>query len=309
MLKLAPILLIGFNRPGIIKQSFDRIREVEPKILYIAVDGPRIDFVNDTELVSQVKTEISKVDWDCKVFYKFNETNQGAEITVSSAISWVLEKEEFVIVIEDDVVASRAFFIFAEEMLIKYKNSPNVSTITASNFTPIPFPNNIDYCFAKYGHSGGGWATWKRNWENFDLNIEIRNEHTKRKFLRTICNSEKEVKYYQDLFKRMKKKGIGKNTWDYVGLYIGRVNNMVSIIPRVNLSSNIGVYGLHSKGKTDLHFLKYDESFIAQKHPKEIKCFTDYDINHFERYIFKKRKNIYLRVIGNLTRMIKGKDK
>ncbi len=309
MLNIAPVLLIGFNRPEIIKQSFARIREVKPSKLYIAIDGPRSEVENEKDLVEQVKKEVSLVDWDCEVHYKYNETNKGAEVTVSSAISWVLKEEEFVIIIEDDVIASKAFFQFAEEMLVKYKDVPRVSSITASNFTPIPFPDNTDYCFAKYGHSGGGWATWKRQWNNFDLNIEIKKEHLQKRFLSTICNSEKEAKYYQNLFKIMRKKGIGNNTWDVIGLYNSRVNDKLSIIPRVNLSSNIGIYGYHASGKTAFHYMEYDDNFIVNKHPKEVKCFTEYDKHHFEEYICQKKRNILYRIMRKFNRMIKGNNK
>ncbi|MDZ7721973.1 MAG: hypothetical protein U5R06_03875 [candidate division KSB1 bacterium] len=57
-------------------------------------------------------------------------------------------------------------------MLIKYKDDERVGTVTGSNFTPIPVPGDTDYFFAKYGHSLG-WATWKRAWDTFDLNVQF----------------------------------------------------------------------------------------------------------------------------------------
>ena len=52
----------------------------------------------------------------------------------------------------------------------------------------------------------------------------------------------------------MRKKGAGKNTWDAIGLYNHRISNSLSVIPRVNLTSNIGTFGLHANGITEHHF-------------------------------------------------------
>lgn len=45
-----PVLLIGFNRPEIIQQSFEYIRKARPEKLYVAIDGPRDDVDKDVEL-------------------------------------------------------------------------------------------------------------------------------------------------------------------------------------------------------------------------------------------------------------------
>jgi len=284
----APVLLITFNRPDTTKVVFGKIRDAKPLKLYVAVDGPRKDKKADKELVTEVRRIVQEVDWPCDVNYKFNEENAGAEITVSSAISWVLEKEEYVIILEDDIIAPLSFFRFTEEMLIRYKDEPIVSTVSGSNFTPITVPNEADYFFAKYGHSWG-WGTWRRAWKNYDLNIKIPDKHFKKTFLTEVCNSRAEINYYHKIFKNMQQKGPGNSTWDYVGLYRHRVNNLLSVIPRVNLTSNIGVHGLHARGKTEHHFRPVDKDFIVNKHPGKVECYTVYDKHHFKNYINKKR--------------------
>jgi len=283
-----PVLIVAFNRPHIIEKTFKYIRKAEPKTLYVVVDGPRKEIEGETELVNQVKEFLKDIDWDCDTHYKFNDSNRGAENTVSSAISWVFEKEEFAIILEDDIIAPLSFLKFAQEMLIRYKDEPRISTVTGSNFTPIPIPGNSDYFFAKYGHSWG-WATWRRAWDGFDLNTEINENHLKKTFLKTCCNSLDEIRFYQRMFRAMKKRGPGKNTWDSIGLYRHRINNHLSIIPRVNLTSNIGVEGLHASGITEHHFRPVDNDFIVKQHPQKVECYIDFDKYHFNTYINKKR--------------------
>lgn len=283
-----PVLLIGFNRPEIIKQSFEYIRKARPEKLYVAIDGPRADVADDVELINKVRNIVQNVDWPCQKYFKFNEANQGAEITVSSAITWALNKEEYVIILEDDIISPLSFFKFAQEMLIRYENEPQIATVSGSNFTPIPVPDKADYFFAKYGHSWG-WATWKRAWDGFSLYTEIHETHLKKSFLMKYCNSLEEVRYYQRMFRIMRNRGIGKNTWDMVGLYRHRINDHLSIIPRVNLTSNIGVEGLHARGITEHHFRPVDNDFVVERHPNKVECFTDFDRYHFNTYINKKR--------------------
>lgn len=284
----APILIIAFNRPEVTKETFSYIEAAKPSTLYIAVDGSRKNVEGEKEKVEEVKDILGTISWDCDVKYKFNSNNLGAEVSVSSAISWVLEKEEFAIILEDDIVAPMSFLSFAQEMLVKYKDHEEIATVTGSNFTPIPFPNNEDYCFAKYGHSWG-WATWKRAWKGFDLNLKVDTAHLEIDFLRTITTSDREALYYQNQFKQLAEKGPGNSTWDYTANYHFRVQNKLSIIPRVNLTSNIGIYGLHAKGKTEHHYRSFDESFEVNNHPDKISYFKEYDRFHFEKYIAPKK--------------------
>ncbi len=299
-----PVCLIAFNRPDTTKAVFKRIREAKPKKLYIAIDGARKDKEGELEKVEQVKKIVQEIDWQCETHYRYNDRNKGAEITVSSSVLWALEKEEFVIVLEDDIVAPLSFFKFMQEMLIKYKDNVRVNTVTGSNFTPIKLKHNEDYFFAKYGHSGGGWGTWKRAWQVFDLNALVPDEHLKMDFLRSITNSDAEAKHYRKKFKSIQAKGPGNSTWDNIGLYFHRINNSLSIIPRVNLTSNIGVFGLHARGETDNHNRPFDEGFVVINHPDKVECNTEFDIHHFKTFINKK-KPLNVRIKNKISRLIK----
>jgi len=297
-----PVLLIAFNRPETTTVVFEYIRRAKPTKLYVALDGSRKDKLYEDIVCNEVRNIVEKVDWECDVQYKINEQNMGAELTVSKAIDWVFETEEYAIILEDDIVVPIAFFKFAQEMLIKYKDYKCFSIVTSNNTTPIDLPNGEDYFFAKYGHSWG-WATWKHTWEMFDLNVEINDKHTSLSFLREICNSEKEAKYYQQLFKKMKDRGVGNNTWDYIFLYLNRVANNLAIIPKVNLSSNIGVYGFHAQGKTDHHYKSFDEKFRIVNHPKKIECNVEFDKYHFDNHIYKKNP-FYKRVMRKISKIL-----
>lgn len=301
-----PILIIAFNRPEITKQTFSYIQAARPKKLYIAVDGPRDEVKGEACLVKKVKKILQNIDWECQTYYKYNETNEGAELTVSSAISWVFEKEEYAIILEDDIIAPLSFLKFAQELLIRYKDDHRVGIISGNNFTPIHLSDESDYFFAKYAHSWG-WATWKRTWECFDLNVKIHNDHLHNSFLKKISNSKKEARFYKKRFETIKRNGPGNNTWDVVANYILRKQNKINIIPRVNLTSNIGVYGLHARGESCFHNLPVDENFTVKHHPKEVKVNTEYDIYHFKEHILKHQNNLIKRIINKISKLLVGK--
>jgi len=297
-----PILFIAFNRPNIVKQTFDYIRNARPQKLYVAIDGPTVGKEGEAQLVNQVKEIVQRVNWDCESHFRFNDTNKGAEVTITSAISWVLEIEEYVVILEDDIVAPISFFRFAQEMLVKYKDQGNIWAISGTNFTPISLKDNSDYFFSKYGKTMG-WATWRRIWDKFNLNIEVQNSHLKKSFLKSITNSTRESRYFRRKFKRIKNNGVGNSSWDNVASYMHRTNNLLYIIPRVNLISNIGTFGLHAKGRTKYHFLKFDEDFVVENHPKNISCNIEYDKYHFDAYINTK-KALYIKILKKIQRIL-----
>lgn len=281
-----PVLLIGFNRPDTIKQVFEKIRDAKPTKLYVAIDGPRVGKEGENDLVKQVQEIVKKVDWQCEAHYSFSDKNKGAEITVSYAISWVFEKEEYAIILEDDIIAPFSFFRFAQEMLIKYKEEEKIGFVTGNNFTPIP--SETDYYFTRHGHFWG-WATWKRVWKYFDLNINIPKEHTTNDFLKKRTNSKLELRYYKKRIKDFIKKGPGNISWDKVALYLQRQKNFLTITPKVNLTSNIGIYGVHAHGKMETHYLPYDKKYSVNNHPEPVEVHPFYDKYHLRKYILKHR--------------------
>lgn len=294
-----PILIIGFNRPDVIRETFEYVKNVQPTKLYIAIDAARENRPGEEKLVDAVKQVFNSIDWECEVHKKYNTTNKGAEITVSSAITWALENEEYVVVLEDDIVASKAFLRFAKDMLIRYKENENVYLVSGGNYTPKEFSDKRDYTFCFSGHTGCGWATWKRAWDKFTLNCKFdisKEELTERYSTKKIVD----VKYRW--FSRMSKRPIGTCTWDVCWTYTRTKNKGLSIVPRVNLTSNIGVYGLHDNGLTNMHFLKYDNDFIAVNHPAEITIDKEYDKYHFYKYIYKP---LWKKALNKLRKMLK----
>jgi len=50
---------------------------------------------------------------------------------------------------------AKSFFLFASELLEKYKNDDRIAMISGNNYTPIKTIKS-DYIFSKYGHISDG---------------------------------------------------------------------------------------------------------------------------------------------------------
>jgi hypothetical protein len=148
-----------------------------------------------------------------------------------------------------------------------------------------------------------GWATWKRAWKHFNLNVNDFDNFIRSGEIDNLVHCKAEKKRWLSTINRMRKNGRGNNTWDICWSYIRFKEKGLSIIPRVHLSSNIGVTGLHTKGQTKVHNRPFDKDFVAAIHPNEIKQNIEYDIYHFKNHI-DRRPNLMKRAFGKILRIL-----
>lgn len=260
-----PVLFLVFNRPEPTKLVFDVLREVKPSRLYIASDGPRVNNIADIEKNLLIKNYlINNVDWDCELFTLFRETNLGCKNAVSSAISWFFENEEQGIILEDDCLPNISFFKFCEVGLNKYKDDLSVCSISG-NLRENSVVSSIPCIYKSKYFNMWGWATWRRQWNKYDVNFFLNNANLN---LKHYFLDKKERCYWKDIVKKMEKNKI--NTWDYQMLFISLVNSQYSIYPYKNLVKNIGfnIEATHTSDnssiiqKVDHHEINVNDVFI-----------------------------------------------
>lgn len=106
------VLFLIFNRPDTTKRVFEAIRQARPPRLYVAADGPRSDRPDDTEKCAEARRIATEVDWPCEVKTLFRDKNFGCGPSVKDAIDWFFLNEVNGIILEDDTLPARSFFIF-----------------------------------------------------------------------------------------------------------------------------------------------------------------------------------------------------
>jgi hypothetical protein len=232
-----PILFLIFNRPDTTERVFQQIRALKPKRLFVSADGPRSHIPGEAELCTQTRSIIKQIDWDCEVKTRFSEKNQGCKIGVSSGIDWFFQNVVEGIILEDDCLPDITFFNFCEILLNYYRNDSRIMHICGTNFQDGKIRGTGSYYFSAINHVWG-WATWKRAWDKYDVNIENYPELLEQKVISSMYSSPKMEKYWRKNFKLVHSKR--KDTWDFQWQYAVSVHHGLAIIPNKNLVSNIG---------------------------------------------------------------------
>lgn len=258
-LKTAVLFLI-FNRIETTRKIFEEIRKAKPPRFYIAADGPRRDKQGEAEKVKQVREYVmNNVNWDCEVRTLFREENLGCKYAVSSAIDWFFENEEMGIILEDDCLPSQSFFWFCEELLEKYKDDERLFIISGYNKKNEWKTNQCDYFFSNFGGIWG-WASWRRAWEHYDINMSDIQEFIKRGHFEDVLGTRIGVARKKSILNATRAK---IDTWDYQWGYARHKNSAMACVPSKSLIENIGfgVDSTHTFGLNNDRVTKHEISF------------------------------------------------
>jgi hypothetical protein len=232
-----PVLFLVFNRPNVAKRTFAEIAKAKPPRLYIACDGARANKEGEAELVAQVRKITELVNWQCEIKTLFQNENLGCGLAVSTAITWFFKNEEQGIILEDDCLPNESFFQFCDELLEKYKDEKKVATVSGFNCQHSKKRGNGSYYFSDMIEVWG-WATWRRAWQNFKLDVNELDENVIFSIIEGKQWSKAMKNYWYNIWRLMKNKGV--SSWGWPFTFHCWLENSTSIIPNVNLISNIG---------------------------------------------------------------------
>lgn len=232
-----PVLLVTFNRPNLTRRVFERIREATPPQLFVAGDGPRSEVPGDRKRCTRTRHVATQVDWTCELHTLFRETNLGCKRAVSLAIDWFFEHVEAGIILEDDCVPDQSFFRFCARLLVRYREDQRIMAISGNNFQEGSDGRHCSYYFSRYPHCWG-WATWDRAWRHYDGEMALWPSIRDGAWLNTVFSSPRAVRYWTRLFDRTYRGKI--DSWAYPWTLSCWAQSGLTILPRVNLVSNIG---------------------------------------------------------------------
>jgi hypothetical protein len=242
----ASVTFIIFNRPDKAQAVFEQIRRARPGRLFIVGDGPRPGKTGEAELVSRGRQVVNTVDWPCDVKVNFADHNMGARRRVASGLDWVFSHVEDTIIVEDDCLPEPTFFRFCSELLEKYRDDERIALISGNNHLKGKRVSPESYTFSGTGHTWG-WATWKRVWEGFGGEHGLKDtwtKHEQKEILRQIPSLA-----WRMSFGRMLKNAAQLDAWDIPFSVHCQEKDYVSVVPEVNLVTNIGfgVGSTHTK--------------------------------------------------------------
>lgn len=293
-----PIIYFVYNRPDLTKITFNFIKFVKPKVLFLISDGPKN--ITDFQNIKQVRSIISNINWDCKVYKRLRKKNFGNKKSVEDGVGWLFSKYDKMIYMEDDTLLCKDFIRFAEENLERYKNNNNISIISSQFEFSKYIKKNSSYFFSNLVRLQG-FATWKRVWQLYEKDItkiwydnifKIKTINKFNNFLHYI--------YFSLIFNWMSIRAL--DVWDncfYCSLICKLEKQPLAIIPLKNLCKNIGMnhkLSTHPVPKS-LETLTDNikiESLKKIIHPKKIETLKKIDDQIFYSIFFPKRKNFFI---------------
>lgn len=231
-----PLLLIGFNRPDLFVDLIGTLRDLSPTNIYIAIDGPRGGNKDDEVKVERTIASIELIDWCCDIKILKRSSNLGCGRAVSSAISWVMENESKVIILEDDIRPNNSFFKFCSDALDRFKDDERIMTVGGHSLIELP-NEKATFRLSKYPEIWG-WATWKRSWELYEFSL---NDLPKISFnnLLSIYGGNFVLAFQSSIqFRKMRSNAI--DTWDYQLQYASFLHNKFHLLSNLNLTDNVG---------------------------------------------------------------------
>jgi hypothetical protein len=232
-----PVAFFVFNRPEPTARVFAAIAEARPAKLLIVADGPRADRPGEAEQCAAVREIVSRVDWPCDVRTNLSDVNLGCKRRVSSGLDWVFEQVPEAIILEDDCVPDPTLFRFFDEMLARYRDDDRVMMVTG--FNPIGrWKAEIQGYHFSYCGSIWGWASWRRAWRFYDVEMRLWQDAEARQRVKDVfCEPE----LYEGRVATYDAVAQGKvDTWDMQWSFARIVQSGLSVVPAVNLVSNVG---------------------------------------------------------------------
>ena len=82
-----PILILGFNRPNLLRELIKRIKVFEPEKIYISIDGARKKNTKDKKLIEKIKKKVlNEISWDCDLKTKFFENSDSRRNNIQNSV-------------------------------------------------------------------------------------------------------------------------------------------------------------------------------------------------------------------------------
>ncbi len=294
------VLLLVFNRPETTREVLGQIRKVKPKRLYVGCDAARQNKTGEDQVVEEVRSVIKEmVDWECELHTLYQTQNLGCKLAVSGALSWFFEKEEMGIILEDDCLPDLSFFSYCEKLLLRFKDDESIFMISGNNFQRGQKVTPYSYYYSWLTHIWG-WASWRRSWQKVDLEMKNWEEFKRKGGVSQIYPNRTYAKAWERTFERYL---AGRyNTWDYPLLFASWWHRQLTVLPEVNLVSNIGFGGVNTHTSNDIQTrLSKIPSFelVDLTHNPTKKPNLEADYETFRFYMFPNRMRKLVRIIQN----------
>ena len=172
----APVVVFAYNRADKLKNCIDSLMACdgrEKTTVYIYADGAAGD--NDRPAVNKVREYLDSLE-NNHVFAGLTvirrDSNNGLADNIISGVTEVINRHERVIVLEDDLIATRDFLTYMNSALDFYEKDPDIWSITGFTWPVSDFARYKHDVYYSYRGCSIGWGTWKNRWDTVDWAME-----------------------------------------------------------------------------------------------------------------------------------------
>lgn len=273
-----PVIFMIFNRPDTARRAFETIRAAKPPQLLVIADGPRASKPDEAEKCEATRAIIEGVDWDCEVHKNFADANMGIRDRISTGITWAFEIVDRAIILEDDCVPDASFFPYCADLLDRYEHDERVMMVSGNNHLFGHAEIADSYYFSRYPHYWG-WATWRRAWAHYDMNMTQWPNIRDRNLFDQYFAKLSERYYWEAIFEMVYRNKV--DTWAWRWVYSIWANSGVCAAPARNLVHNVGfdADATHTHTKWDRVYseLAAQELSLPLTHPVSVLANFDLD--------------------------------
>ena len=237
-MNFAPIALFVYNRPWHTQQTVTALLanpEAAKTPLYIFSDAAKTE--NEVQAVIKVREFLREITDFQSVTIIEREENLGLARSIIDGVTFVCDKHEQVIVLEDDLVTSPYFLKYMNDGLEKYKDEQQVISIHGYVY---PIEETLPETFFLKGADCWGWATWQRGWQLFEANGQKLLDELEQRKLTYQFDFDGSYPYT----KMLKNQIAGKNnSWAIRWYASAFLHNKFTLHPGRSLVENIGMDG------------------------------------------------------------------
>ena len=238
-----PILLIVWRRPQTLRKVINALRPIAPMHLYVACDGPRPDYPDESAKVAATREVIEQeIDWPCRIQRLYSDSNQGCSVGPIRAITWFFDQVEEGIILEDDCIPHPDFFSYCTSLLERHRSDLRVWCISGNCFLSSQLIQSVSqsgYYFSRYTLTWG-WASWSDRWRHYDSKLKQWPSLRDSGLLQQIFEDPYEAMYWAEIFDRTYRQREVVTWWDYQWFFSALIRGALTATPVSNLVSNVG---------------------------------------------------------------------
>jgi hypothetical protein len=270
-----PVLVLGFNRPDLLQNLLNRLKDLEVTDVYISLDGPRNSFDSENCDNSLKVAQAFAPTFNTRIIHR--TYNLGCNLGVVSALDWFFSQVEFGVVIEDDCDPADDLFSYFQ----RFKEDKeifqelNVSIATGHN----PFLRMRQDTVSRFTLIGA-WATWAEVWQKIRLDyFKIKMPKTK-----NLLNEKRNLRETVFWWVNSTRSKLGQlDTWDGIFSEQAWSYGFKSLIPMNNLVTNLGFRqdGTHTKNSADSNLVQFNDDGYLDLHIDDLLVKYYYRIKRF----------------------------